>query len=424
MKHHIIFFALLAFLFACETAEDSSIPPPKESILLSAKNASGPYFTKNHKDQLVLVWTEELATKAAGHIVKYAIWDEAQAAFGEAISVSSSKGCRAHDESMSKLAFKADGTAIVVYSKRKATAENRFAGALYYSQSFDDGQHWTAPQYLHVGDTTAGLSRSFFDIARLADGEIGAIWLDSRQTKKRGDGSSLYFAKTEGKAGFVKDQQIGKSTCECCRTELFVAQNGDIHTVYRDIWLDSIRDMSHQISRDNGQSFTAAERISEDDWAINACPHTGPSMGETAQALHYVWYTMGGGSGLYYTQKDKASGDFTDRKLLSTSARHPQLLAMNNERLVFVWEDGGQSSHAGHHGGGAATKASSTSNTVIKAQLWQDGYPTTEHWVSTADRYAEYPVVAQLSDRQIAIAWVQEAADGSYGVWCKILFVG
>src|SRR5690606_26476941 len=110
------------------------------------------------------------------------------------------------------------------------------------TESHDGGAQWSSPRYLHVGDTTRGLGRSFFDVARLPDGEVGAIWLDSRY---RGAGSALMFAKTEGKAGFVKDKVVDTGTCECCRTELKVTENGDIHMFYRKIWQDSVRDIAH-----------------------------------------------------------------------------------------------------------------------------------------------------------------------------------
>jgi len=49
------------------------------------------------------------------------------------VVVESSKGYRAHDESMSKIAFKNDGTIIAVFSKRTPHKDNRFAGALFYT---------------------------------------------------------------------------------------------------------------------------------------------------------------------------------------------------------------------------------------------------------------------------------------------------
>ncbi|MEM9917693.1 MAG: sialidase family protein [Bacteroidota bacterium] len=423
-------FFLILSLSACqvESTTKTSNPQTNTPSLISDKdkNASGPFFTKDEKGQAVLVWTEALAAKdATEHIVKFAKWNPSTSRFDPPLAVPPSAGCRAHDESMSKIAFKKDGTIVSVFSKRSPTPKNRFAGALYYTQSFDGGQQWTEARYLHVGDTSSGKSRSFFDLATLADGEVGAIWLDSRLTKKRGDGSSLFFAKTEGKNGFVKDQVIGTSTCECCRTDLFVADNGDLHAVYRDIWQDSIRDMSHLLSIDNGQTFSQAQKVSSDNWVVNGCPHTGPSIGASKDALHCAWFSMGGGQGIYYSRTVDGNQPFGPRKLVTNSGVHPQLVTTSTDKLVFLWEERNGSSGLGHHGHGhhqsstETEKASST--TYVKAQIWENGNPLSEHWISQADHTAEYPVATELADGTIGVAWVQNTQDEGYGIFFRLL---
>jgi hypothetical protein len=387
------------------------------------KNASGPYFTTNQYGESILVWTEA-QDGDRGHIIKYATLDEMGHTFRTIHAIPSSSGCRAHDESMSKLAFKADGTMLAVFSKRTPTKKNRFAGALYYTQSFDEGANWTAAQYLHVGDTTHGLSRSFFDLTRLPDGEIGAIWLDSRLTKKRGDGSSLFFAKTSEKKGFLTDQVIGRGTCECCRTELYTSAEGHIHVAYRNIWQDSIRDMAHLVSFDNGKTFSTPKRISADDWVINGCPHTGPSLGVNQAKLHATWFTMGGAQGLYYAYSDDIGNSFKPRQLLTKKGKHPQLLALKDGKMVFVWEESNRTPVAAHHEHGSpqAVKVANTIQTTtsyIKAQIWQNGHPLMEYWVSEANKIAEYPVLTELKSGNIGIAWVQEIGEEGYGIFYK-----
>lgn len=404
-------------------------------ISTGGQNASGPFFTTNQNKQPVLVWTEALpiADKAAQkeakpeHVIKFAHLNSDGTAFDETKIVENSKGCRAHDESMNKIAFKKDGTIVAVFSKRTPHKDNRFAGALFYTQSFDGGNNWTDANYLHVGDTTLGLSRSFFDLATLPDGEVGAIWLDSRLTKERGDGSTLFFAKTNGRKGFIKDKPVAYHTCECCRTDLFVNDNtNNIHIAYRDIIQDTIRDMSHLVSKDNGKTFSKPKLISPDNWMINGCPHTGPAMDATAgNTIHFVWYTLGGGQGLYYNFMEDEK--FSARQLLTEHGKHPQMLATGNGKLVFVWEEpaikNASAVHSGHNN--KASKAVGTTPTgntsFIKAQVWQNNYPQYEHWVSLPGQVAEFPVVAKISDGFVGVAWVQNIGEDGFGVYYKRL---
>ena len=427
----LIFSTILTCLFFSCTENPSSISSGQISPQLVSninQSASGPFFTADHNNKQVLVWTEKLpGEEAAGHVVQFARLNENGTGFDAPQQVTASKGCRAHDESMNKIAFKKDGTIVAVFSKRNPTKENRFAGALYYTQSFDGGKKWTAPDFLHVGNTTPGLSRSFFDLEALPDGEIGAIWLDSRLTKERGEGSSLFFSKTKGQSGFITDQVIATKTCECCRTDLFVSDDDNLHVTYRDILQDSIRDISHLVSTDNGLNFSPPNRISQDNWVINGCPHTGPSVGETKNELHYTWFTMGGGQGLYYTSSKDNGKTFESRKLLSEYGKHPQVITTPDDNIIFVWEEldkkiATPQKHSAHHNSNQPKNAAANSDNItsyIKAQVWHKGNPILEQWVSLPNQFAEYPVATYLQQRNVGIAWVQEFDEGKFGVYYK-----
>ena len=437
MKSIITILIFAGLFFSCEnsTPENSKSKEvfKKENLIPSqvsekVKNASGPFFTSDQNGKSVLVWTEAVSDDSKlGNVIKFARLKSDGISFEKIQEVTTSKGCRQHDESMSKLAFKKDGTIVAVYSKRTPSEKNRFAGALFYTQSFDGGNEWTESNYLHVGDTTLGLSRSFFDLTTLPDGEVGAIWLDSRLTKKRGEGSSLFFSKTNDKDGFLTDQVIAKGTCECCRTDLFVSKEGKIHAIYRDILEGSIRDMVHLSSSDNGKTFTQPNRISQDDWVINGCPHTGPSMGETSIGLHYAWFTQGGGAGIYYTFSGKNGEEYAPRKLLTAQGQHPQLLALENEKVIFVWEEKENQAKnpGGGHGNHDAPKEEEQSENAtqktsfIKAQIWGGGNPLQEIWVSLPEQIGEYPVITDLGENEIGVAWVQGYEENKFGIFYK-----
>jgi hypothetical protein len=99
-----------------------------------------------------------------------------------------------------------------------------------------------------------------------------------------------------------------------------------------------IRDMMIATSGDNGSSFTSPTRISQDNWMIDGCPHTGPSLCSSKGGLYSLWYTEGNGTGIYYSFKQNGDGEFGKRELISNLGHHPQL-SVNDTRFIMVWEE-------------------------------------------------------------------------------------
>src|SRR5690606_9132271 len=125
-----------------------------------------------------LCWTEKEEADSLHRLV-FARYDSVSEKFDRPVVVAGSEGLSTSPESMGKVAFKDDGTVVAVFAKRFANEKNPFAGAIYYVVSGDGGESWTAPEFLHT-DTTHHYGRQFFDITRLANGEIGSVWLDGR----------------------------------------------------------------------------------------------------------------------------------------------------------------------------------------------------------------------------------------------------
>lgn len=340
------------------------------------------YLTKDHNNNPVLCWVEGEKEDA---ILHYSVSTGKEISFENTQTISTTIGLTAHHESMPKLAFKNDGTIVAVFQKRTPTAKNRFAGAIYYTQSFDQGKHWTTPNYLHT-DTSNGIGRSFFDLTTLPDGEIGAVWLDGR--KKQRDGSTLIFAKTLGKKGFQKDMEIAQKTCQCCRTAIYVDNNKHINIAFRDIINDSIRDISYLVSKDLGKTFSKPVRISPDNWLINGCPHTGPTMTENKNGLQFFWFTQGNGEGVYHTTKNE-NLTFAKRKSINTHARHPQTTTSNNGVVILVWDENFKT------------------NTTYVNRIGVLGSNNDRIYITPDTVDADHPVVLALANGKSLVAWSQ-----------------
>lgn len=388
------FILLIATLFQVQPENEIRISTAQA---ISNDQLSGSaFFTKDQQNNTVLCWTAGEKGKAS---LYFATYNKKLEKFNEAILVAPSYGTGIHGESINKVAFKNDGTIVAVYERKHPTEKNKFAGSIFYTQSFDHGTTWTPEKYLHT-DTVREYGRSYFDIATLSDGEVAAVWLDGRN-KLGSDGSSLYFTKTKGKTGFVSDKQIGETVCQCCRTDLAVDAQGVIHIIYRDIESTikgQVRDFVHVYSQDNGVTFSSIKKISDDNWVISGCPHTGASMTSINNTMGIVWFTAGGEAGLYYTQTN-AQGQFTPRQLISSGGRHPQITAWNNDMLL-VCEEQAMEEHGEEH----SSMHHASENSLLLLLKNEAGKQTRQ---TIDDEGGEFPVVTAVNDHQALIAYVK-----------------
>jgi hypothetical protein len=318
-------------LLGCEQQNSFSL------VSSEGKTAESVYLTHDHKNNPVIVWTERDNNDLT---LFFATSHDNGKSFAEKISLLVGSDVATHAESMPKVAFKKNGTIIAAYEKKTPTKENKYAGAIYYVASTDAGKSWTKESFLH-SDTVAGRSRSYFDIEQLADGEIGASWLDIKLNNETG-GRSVRFAKTVDGQRFGNEILVDSSACQCCRIDVYGDIAGRVNVAYRGLMKgsmgQSIRDMMLATSMDNGKTFTTPARISQDNWAIEGCPHTGPSLCSNKSGLFSFWYTEGNGTGIYYSFKQNANARFEQKQLVSNSGLHPQLSA-SDTRFIMVWEE-------------------------------------------------------------------------------------
>jgi len=303
----------------------------------SIVNAHANYLTTDHKGNLVMSWVKGSIEEES--IVAFAISTDKGKTFAQKIEVPATKGVStAHGECPPKIAFKKDGTIYILFRVDEPTDENFYAGDIYVVTSADGGKSWSPRKRV---TRTTGYSRGFFDVKTMADGEIGAIWLESRAANDTVSiGSTIKFAKTTGQIDFAKEKTISENVCQCCKTKLYIAKNKGIHVVFRKIFEDGSRDMAHTFSMDNGQHFSQAKNVNPDNWKINGCPHVGPDMVASGKDLHVVWFTMGGKGGISTASSADNGQSFTTATTLAgTKASHPQISALPDGSLAVVWDE-------------------------------------------------------------------------------------
>lgn len=397
MKSIIIIFICLVFLIAaCHHEKENSAIVAGQAIQIDSLPGQCPYLTKDSKGNVVLSWVRMI--NDSSFIFCYAVSDDSGKSFSKTVIIPSSSNIQPHGENLPKIIFKPSGETIALWGAVNPNPNNKYSGLVFYSQSFDEGKTWSKSRTL-VSDT-ASYDQRYYDVALLPNGEAGIIWLDNRKTTPD-EGSALYFASTDGKNGFQKERLISQSCCQCCRTDLFVDKQAGIHVLYRGILNDSTRDMVHSVSLDDGQTFSTPKLISNDNWVINGCPHTGPSMTENKDGLHFAWFTGGKNKGCFYTRSADNGNSFTTRDNISGLGSHPQIASFHDGEIIVVWDE-----------------TISINNKFYKRigvqKRTAEGLSERKGYITPDTLTASYPVVSTLNENYSLIAYSDKKAGKNY----------
>lgn len=142
-----------------------------------------------------------------------------------------------------------------------------------YSYYKEDGK-WKQGARVNDLDTIAkeGL------MALAADaGNAYAVWLDLRGNQR----NKIYGAESkDGGKSWSKNIMVYTSpdtgVCPCCKPS--VVMNGNkVYVMFRN-WLQGDRDLYLAESNNDGQTFSAAQKLGKGSWKLNACPMDGGAL--------------------------------------------------------------------------------------------------------------------------------------------------
>lgn len=388
--HELLFLTLLLFTGCHESGKQAAEPAAHfMAVADTAYNTACSYLTRNARGVPVMSWIQQ--NKEGEARVYYAVFSDSSGRFGSPRAIPASVGVELHGENMPKLVFPENGSMLLIFGIKNPRPGNPYTGAVRYTWSRDGGRHWTPARPL-IADTMQSYDQRYFDPALLPNGKVGLVWLSD----SRPEGSRLCFAQSEGREGFSPVKVLGRHTCQCCRTDLMVDDSGIIHVAWRNIFQDSIRDMAYCYSKDTGKTFSGPVRISPDNWVVDGCPHTGPSMVKNKSGLHFSWFTMGGGGGVYYCHTRGGGHTFSGREVVSglSSARHPQMAVMPDQDIAIVWDEGVKD------GPGFGQR--------IGLQLrGPDGLLLNTTYLTSKDRDATFPQILTLDERAVLISYTE-----------------
>lgn len=275
----------------------------------------------------------------------------------------------------------------------------RFARSMDYGKSFGKA--------IDV-DPAGHASQSFFNLNVSPKGTIYVVWLDGRD-KSAGHaghsehgGSALYLARsTDGGATFEPSIRVAGNVCPCCRPSIAFTDENTVHVAFRQVFDGNVRDIAVATSSDGGKSWAQPARVAEDNWQINGCPHSGPSLAVLGNRLFVSWFTVHEKeqqSYIFLAHSDDRGRTFSHSASLSEGSvdpNHPYLIA-GRDRLFAVF----QARDRDTNGGWGKVR-------VCLREVNADGRLSRLVTVANLAASAYYPTVAFESPDKVLLAWTE-----------------
>jgi len=342
------------------------------------------------------------ATVRGGHV-----WLDASGDLGNSFSAAQRVNAvperiGADGENRPKLAFDREGDIFVSWTQ---SLEVPFGGHVRFARSRNGGRSFDAP--LTVNDDPQAISHRFESMAVTPDGRIHLVWLDKRlsEAARRGGrkypGISVYTAVSSDRgASFAPNRKLADHSCECCRIALAVDTDGTPVAVWRHVFGANIRD--HALLRLNGESVL--RRVSHENWAVDACPHHGPTLSIGPDGVHHlIWYSGAEHRrGLFYARSHDRGRSFTAPQAVgdrTAQAGHAQIIS-HGRFVVRAWRefDGKQSVLLAQRSGDGgktwdtASRLATSESASDRPQLLSNGQTVLLSWNSVAEGHRLIPI--------------------------------
>lgn len=315
--------------------QDASCNDPEAPASLTC--ALAPTATFDRKGRLWVAW-------ASGGHVYLSRSDDKGASFHAPLPVNRvPERVAADGENRPKVVVGPKGRIFVSWTKR---LPRPYTGDVRFAFSHDDGNTFSEP--VTVNDNRDVTSHRFESMGVNQRGELYLAWLDKRDrvaTEKQGGkyrGAALYYAvSTDSGASFEFNRKVTDHTCECCRTAMAFDRTGSPVVVWRHVFEGNIRD--HALARLTRSGPGQVQRLSFDQWQIDACPHHGPAIDIADDGTyHTAWFNNAPERhGLFYARPGPGggtSGEPMGFGRYDNGASHPHVLSLD-EQVFLTWKE-------------------------------------------------------------------------------------
>lgn len=300
---------------------------------LDCANAATPFFSGDGK--LWLAWTAGGAVSLAQSL------DLGKTFSSPMVLAEHAKSLDSGADARPQILADQGGNVFLAYSFFKDSSWNAQINTV---RSSDGGKTFSTPKLL-VND---GASQRFPSAVMRSDGSIFIAWIDKRliaQAKAAGNqrlgGSIAYSFSKDGGNTFAPEKIANESSCECCRIGASSDPQGGVAIVYRAIFPGGIRDHATQII--SPENASKIERVSQDEWKTDACPHHGPTIAVSSSGkMHVAWFTQGAArSGVFYASSRNQGKTYSKPSRIGApdaNVSRPYLLALG-QTVWLVWKE-------------------------------------------------------------------------------------
>lgn len=297
-------FLVAVLLFGCNrTAPESQSPNPLRSsstadqaaliIQPSQSPTNGdsrePELNATHDGRIILSWIEKIGEKR--YALRAAVRDTK--GWSESQTVAQGENWFVNWADFPSVIALQNGSLAAHWLVK--SGPGTYAYNVNIARSIDGGKTWSKPIVPHTDNTQT--EHGFVSLIPLADGRLGAVWLDGRNMKDMKEteehapaaaSMTLRYAALDADGKLSDEVQLDERVCECCQTSAAMTSDGPI-AVYRDRSQTEVRDI-YFVKQLNG-SWTGPKPVHADNWEINGCPVNGPSVNADGRRVVIGWFT-------------------------------------------------------------------------------------------------------------------------------------
>jgi len=278
---------------------------------------------------------------------------------------------------------------------------------LMFARSINGGHRFEKP--IRVTDKVKPSDNNFSTLGEAPDGSLYAVWLDGRDPEAGPHGTSaVYLARSsDGGATFGKNVCVAPGACHCSRPALAFGRQGEVFVAWRTVFLGNIRDVAVAASTDQGETFGPQVRVARDNWKLEGCPHSGPSLAVKGNRLYVSWFSEGTGAnpGVRVAWSDDSGASFAAAHIISgriLDANHPVLSVSEDGRVVLVFQ-----------GRDPAKRKGWAPSQAYLAEVSDTGQVSTPVPISGRQMSVVYPTVLAGTLGRVFVAWSEPGAKGS-----------
>lgn len=284
-------------------------------------------------------------SKSGGHVVLRRSTDTGKSWSAPQLVNAAPEGIGAEGDSRPKIALGTRGELYVTWTKPLAKP---YTGDIRFARSLDGGKTFSVPLTVHADRQE--ITHRFDALAVTRDGKLFIAWIDKRDMVAKAAksksanyrGAAVYFAVSDNQgASFRGDYKLADHSCECCRIAMLPRDDGSVLALWRHVFEPNVRDHALALMHADGRTG-ALRRATFDEWAVDVCPHHGPSLAASEDGrLHAVWFTQGEKrAGVFYGRLRMTGDGGMDalRRVGSETAAHADVAAIGNN-VAVVWKE-------------------------------------------------------------------------------------